>query len=289
MMFERFTRQRTKETPIPVVRPTLDLSGPLLKSAMESLVFSCEDGGGVERYVEALKFKTSIFQDAFRNGPETLRVDQFAKLCMFMPTVRRRVSHYFEADAFPDLREALTVLFKTDHAADAKLEAFCAKFPRDKTHRWVRDLAAEILHGTDPERWPLMGRWVWDRASNSGVIREIWYGDNVDNETIKVDDDLETYLVLREELSQYLTENGVFHDVLVYIDLICGHIYAQYIAAQGGTFLRADFAAQVDLAVHTRRILGLDGVRAKSAHGEAIPIEGDASQFDQLKQISGEE
>ncbi len=287
MMFERFSRQ-PREVVIPVIRPALDLSGPALKTAMESLVFTCEDGGGVERYVEALKFKTSIFQDAFRDGPEKLRLDQFAKLCMFMPTVRRRVSHYFEAENYPDLRDALSVLFRKEHAADARVEAFCARFPRDKNHRWVRDLAAEILHATDPERWPVMTRWVWDRASNSGVLREIWYGDNVDNETIDVDDGLETFLVLREELSQYLSENGVFHDVLAYIDLICGHIYAQYIAAQGGTFLRADFAAQVDLAVHTRRILGLDGVRAKSAHGAILPIEGDTGQFDQLKQISGE-
>ena len=133
-----------------------------------------------------------------------------------------------------------------------------------------------------------MMRWVWDRAANSGVIREVWYG-NVDTETLDVDDGYETYLMLREELSQYLSENGVFLDVIWYVDLICGHIYAQYIAAQGGTFLRADFAAQVDLAVHTRRILGIDGVRAKSAHGAILPIEGDDNQFGQLKQISGEE
>ena len=143
MMFEQFSKQRAKEAVIPVARPMLDLSGPALKAAMESLVYSCEGGGGVERYVEALKFKATIFQDAFRHGPEKLRLDQFAKLCMFMPTVRRRVSHYFEAETFPDLRDALIVLFKTEYAPDAKLEAFCAKFPRDKTHRWVRDLGAE--------------------------------------------------------------------------------------------------------------------------------------------------
>ncbi len=286
MMFERFSKQ-AKKVVIPVTRPTLELSGPALKAALESLVFTCEDGGGVERYVAALKFKSDIFKDAFRNGPERLTLDQFIKLCMFMPTVRRRVSDYFENEAFLELRKAIITLFLPEHAPDAKLEAFCAKFPRDKKHRWVKDLGAEILHNTDPERWPLMTRWVWDRASNSGVLREIWHG-NIDSETLNVDDGFETFLVLREELSQYLSENGSYQDVLWYVDLICGHVYAQYISAQGGTFLRAEFGAQVDLSIHTRRILGLDGVGAKSAKGETIAIEGDAGQFDQLKQISGE-
>jgi hypothetical protein len=128
-----------------------------------------------------------------------------------------------------------------------------------------------------------MCRWVWDRKANTGVIREIWFDDNVDNITIDVPDGYGTYLMLREELSQYLSDNGVFRDALWYVDLLCAKIYADYIAAQGGVYLRADFSAPGDPMEHTRRLLGLDGVRAgpggtsrtrlKSIDGEAFVLE----------------
>ena len=88
---------------------------------------------------------------------------------------------------------------------------------------WARDL----LHGLDPERYPLMCRWVWDRKANTGVIREIWFDDEVDNMTHRCADGYATYLMLREELSQFLTDNGVFRDVIWYVDLLCAKIYAR--------------------------------------------------------------
>ncbi|MBD3814391.1 MAG: hypothetical protein IE917_19665, partial [Betaproteobacteria bacterium] len=36
-----------------------------------------------------------------------------------------------------------------------------------------------------------------------------------------------------------------------------------YIAAQGGSYLRADFTAAEDAVAYLRRLLGLDGVRIK--------------------------
>ncbi|MGD8356842.1 MAG: hypothetical protein PVG42_02190, partial [Lysobacterales bacterium] len=143
-------------------------------------------------------------------------------------------------------------------------------------HRWVRDLAAEILHNVDPERYPLMCRWVWDQKANTGVIREIWFDDNIDNITLDVPDGYDTCLVLREELSQFLTDNGVFRDVPWYVDLLCAKVYADYIAAQGGVYLRADFSAPGDPMEHTRRLLGLDGVRAGSGRTRLKAINGEA-------------
>jgi hypothetical protein len=175
--------------------------------------------------------------------------------------------------------EAISALLdgaRDSSGTDERLAAFCARFPQDRKHRWVRDLAAEILHNVDPERYPLMCRWVWDRKANTGVIREIWFDDNVDNMTIDVVDGYGTYVMLREELSQYLTANGVFRDVIWYVDLLCAKIYADYIAAQGGVYLRADFSAPGDPMEHTRRLLGLDGVRAGSGRTRLKAINGEA-------------
>jgi len=264
-----FSRFKTKDTghggaTAAAVPPAvaLELDGPTLASTLQNLIEACEDDGGIERYVEALKFKISLFQDAFKNAGEGLTPESFAKLCMFMPTVRRRIGDNLEGDKFAVLISAVKTLFG-EGDIDARIRAFQKKFPKDKKHRWVKDLATEVLHNTDPELHPLMHRWVWDRKTNSGVIREMWYGD-VDAETLHVDDTYEVFLKLREELSGYLTENGIYSDVLYYVDLLCAQSYANYIAAQGGLYLKADFSSKEEPIVFTRRLLGLDGVAAKT-------------------------
>jgi len=264
-------------------RPRLDLSGPILARAFESLVAGTEAQGGIEHWIDALKLKIRMFQQAL--GPMVtgqkvdLTLDSFASLCAFMASVRRRVGPHLEEPAFSEMVQAIAELLggsRDSTGTDARLTRFCERFPQDRKHRWVRDLAAEILHNVDPERYPLMCRWVWDRKANTGVIREIWFDDNVDNITIDVADGYGTYLMLREELSQYLTDNGVFRDVIWYVDLLCAKIYADYIAAQGGVYLRADFSAPGDPMEHTRRLLGLDGVRAGSGRTRLKAISGEA-------------
>lgn len=261
-------------------RPRLELSGPILARAFETVVAGTEEQGGIERWIDALKLRARMFQQALGRlagspvpdsgrdpdaGDAALPLDTFKSLCAFMAGVRRRVGPYLEQPDYDGMVAALATLLdgvRDTATTDDRIAAFCARFPQDRQHRWVRDLAAEVLHNFDPERYPLMCRWVWDRKANTGVIREIWYADDVDGITLNIPDGYDTFLVLREELSRYLTDNGVFRDVVWYVDLLCAKIYGDYIAAQGGVYLRADFSAPGDPMEHTRRLLGLDGVRA---------------------------
>jgi len=268
-------------------RPHLDLSGPRLTHAFESLVAGSERHGGIERYVRALRLKTQMLQEALGNGRAArLEPRTFKGLCTFVSSVRRRVGPYLEGPAFEAMREAVAELLEgaaDTSSTDARMSRFCERFPDDKRHRWVRDLAAEILHGTDPERFPLMCRWVWDRRANTGVIREIWFAENVDNMSIDVEDNYGTFVVLREELSQFLSGNGVFRDVMAYVDLICAQVYADYVCAQGGSYLRADFAAPDDPMHHVRRLLGLDGVKRSSGRTRLKTVDGEAFFLDDVK------
>ncbi len=273
---------------VDVERPVLDLSGDGLRAVLRVMIAGSEDHGGIERYVDAVKLKCTMFQQAL-DDVDNLELETFKGLCTFMATVRRRIGNWLNEDAFADLRAGIGELFDDDVSVDARIGAFCARFPDDKQHRWVRDLAAELLHSADPERIPLMNRWVWDAKANTGVIREIWHGDNVDHMTIPVGDGYGTYLMLREELSQFLSDEGFFRDVLQYVDILCAQVYAQYICEQGGSYLRTDFSAPEDPMQHTRRLLGLDGVRAgsgktrlKSIDGEAFVID-DSNLLDQVK------
>jgi hypothetical protein len=110
-----------------------------------------------------------------------------------------------------------------------------------------------------------MTRWVWDARTNTGVLREIWHGDDVDSMSIDVPDGYDAFVQLRQELSEYLSANGVFRDVLFYVDVLMAQVYAGYIGERGGTYLRADFATPEDPMLHVRRILGLDGVERMKA------------------------
>ena len=252
----------------PADLPVLDLSGPALRASLEKLVAGSEPQGGVERYVEALHLKTRLLRSAL--GPEcvtALEADAFGRICAFIAPARRRVASYLSDDGFVDMREAVVELVRDledTGLADRRLARFCDRFPSDRQHRWMRDLSAEILHYLDPERYPLMCRWVWDAGSNTGALREIWYGERVDAMTIEAADDYATFLALRRELIQFLNDNGVFRDTLYYVDLLLAQVYADYICARGGTYLRTDFSAPEDPMQFVRRLLGLDGVNAET-------------------------
>jgi hypothetical protein len=264
-------------------RPRLELSGPRLSLALRSLVLAAEDSGGIERYVDAIKLKSAFFAETLGGGrTREATLEELRAVCAWMSTVRRRIGPYLEPQTFEPMREAIAALLegaRATTAADACVDTFCARFPDDRAHRWVRDLAAELLHHVDPERYPLMTRWVWDDGTNTGVLREIWHAEDIDHIRIEVPARYETFLVLREELSQFLAADGVYRDVLFFVDLLAANVYAGYIHEQGGSYLRADFSNAEEPMMHVRRLLGLDGVagdgrtRLKAADGTAVVID----------------
>ena len=269
-------------------RPTLHLSGPKLRAAWAALLRAAETVGGVERLAAALRLKSELFQDRLGDGrAATVERGAFDEIVPFLPTVRRRFSALASADGWPQVRAAMTALLHDAHVpgtADQRFAAFEGDLRRQlrgqghgadpvlpsrhASDRFLRDLAAELLHNVFPEHYPLMTRWMWDARANTGVLREIWHdaaaaSDEVDHIVIDVSDTHETFLALREELSQFLAGEGLFRDMLWYVDLLAAQVYGDYINAQGGAWLKTDFSvAAADPLEHTRRILGLDTRRA---------------------------
>lgn len=275
-------------------RPTLHLSGPKLRLAFERLIGASEAVGGIEQFVEAVKLKSKVFQDLLGNGVAgNVQRAEFEQLAQLMATVRRRIGRLIDAEGWPKVQTAIATLLDkaTDTTVtDNRIAAFVKTFPDGKENRFVRDLAAEVLHNVLPEHYPLMERWVWDTKANSGVIREIWHdaqsgSDNVDHMVIDVADGYATFLMLREELSQFLADNGVFRDMLWHVDLLCAQVYGDYINAQGGAWLKTDFGSESDPLEHSRRIMGLDRIAGKRA-GKEKTIDGDAHALPANKLLS---
>ncbi|MBS0251295.1 MAG: hypothetical protein JSR78_09540 [Proteobacteria bacterium] len=193
-----------------------------------------------------------------------------------MATVRTRIGRLIEEKGWTAIREALAKLLteaQAPESGDERLMNFCKSFPIGKETRFVRDLASEILHNTFPEHYPLMARWVWDSRVNTGVVREIWHAENIDHILIDVPDNQATFLCLREELSQFLSDNGIFRDMVWYVDVLCAQIYGDYINAQGGAYLRSDFSSAPNPLEQTYRILGLDRITRPLKAGKVIESE----------------
>lgn len=271
-------------------RPVLHLDGPTLTRNLEVLARNADHDGGIERYVDGLKFKTGLFTEAMDKGRvRHLNEDTFKGLVAFMPSVRRRIGPRLKEEGFPAFREALVQLLagaEDTATADSRLAAFCANFPNDRHHRWVRDLGTEVLHFTLPELYPMMCRWVWDVKANTGVLREIWHGENVESLVIDIPDNYAAFLMLREELSQFLTDNGVFRDVLQYVDLLQAQIYSHYVSSQGSTYLRADFTHDEDPMQYVRRLLGLDGINTTTGRTRFKTVDGEAHVVDDIKLLN---
>ena len=264
----------------PPAAPVLELSGPRLRRAFEHLVEAAEPTGGVERYVSALALKASLFEEILGKGRvREMTAAEFSDLAAFITPARRRIAEYLAPEGFIRMRERLVALLEgwSDRStAEARLLRFIAQFPRDKGHRWVRDLGAEVLHFVAPDHYPLMARWVWDARVGTGVLREIWYSDLVDDAAIEVDDSLETFATLAAELATFLSANGVFRDHFFYADLLCAHVYAGYINDRGGQYLRSDFSDGTDPMAHTRRMLGLDAIDTETGRTRLKLIDGTA-------------
>jgi len=269
-------------------RPVLDLSGPKLRRASEHLIEAAEETGGIERYVGALALKASLFAELLGTGQASALTDAaFCDLCVFITPVRRRVGAWLGRNGFAAMRRGLTGLLEglTDReTADQRIAAFVASFPADREHRWIRDLAAEVLHFVAPDRYPLMTRWMWDRRVNTGVLREIWHGDPP--ATIAVDDNLATFTMLSEELEGFLQDNGVFRDLPFYVDLLCAHVYAFYISDRGGQYLSADFCGKQNRMAHTRRLLGLDAIDTESGRTRLKLIDETAYVLGEPRRLS---
>ena len=106
----RFLQTRSKgELKQALLRPQLELSGPILKHAFESLVSGAESQGGVEYWIDALKLKQQMIQRALGQGhPADLPLETFKSLCVFMVSVRRRVGFYLEKPAYGDMVKAMS-------------------------------------------------------------------------------------------------------------------------------------------------------------------------------------
>lgn len=252
----------------------LHLDGAVLRRSFDSMVESADQLDGIESLIDALSVKSALFARTFASA-ENLILPELLDACAFVPTVRRRLKLALQQYGFDHIKSAIASLLVglTIENADRRIREMSDAFPITKQYRWVRDLAAEIMHFREPDTYPLMTRWVWDRVSNTGVLREIWYEEFRDNR-LDIDDTIEVHLTLREELTGFLRNDGVYANIPFMIDLLYAWVYGEYIGSQGGSFLKTDFTQSSSPLGYAIRMLGLDGACDKSGKTRLIMPDG---------------
>jgi hypothetical protein len=107
---------------VEIERPVLDLSGEGLRAILRIMIAGSEDHGGIECYVDAVKLKSTMFQQALAGDAiNDLELETFKGLCTFMATVRRRIGNWLSEDAFADMREGIIELLADDDNVDARI------------------------------------------------------------------------------------------------------------------------------------------------------------------------
>jgi len=258
---------------VPAALP-LALDGSLFKHYFTKLVENAEQDGGIESYLAALGAKRQVCVVTIERARDAVfAMSDIEALLGHVFTARRRLSPALEQ--LGAVRAAVLVGDLVAGAAPParRLQAFVDAMPgtermdreslkaATKVRRAAWDFAAELLHFSDPVKFPLMSRWVWDQGTQSGALREFIRGNDAMRE-IPFGNDPGLFEGARRWFAERIAEEGVYRDVHFWIDLVLAQAYTTYFRAVTDGSLGADFGRGVTPQEQLRKLLGIDAARA---------------------------
>lgn len=258
---------------VPAALP-LALDGGVFKHYFTKLLENAGQDGGIESYLAALGAKQHVCIDTLERARDAaFSMSDIEAVLDHVFTARRRL-----CPALEQLGAARAATLVGDLAAGAappaqRLQAFVDAMPgtermdreslkaATKVRRAAWDFAAELLHFSDPVKFPLMSRWVWDQGTQSGALREFIRGNDAMRE-IPFGNDPGLFEGARRWLAERIAEEGVYRDVPFWIDLVLAQAYTTYFRSVTDGSLGADFGRGVTAQEQLRKLLGIDAARA---------------------------
>lgn len=241
----------------------------------QAFVETAAGGGGAEVYLERLTAKQRLCADtlASARGRE-LDIDSIARLLGFMFTARRHLMRTFEDLGARRCTDLLCDLGQLTVPPVNRMQRFVDAMPGAPTpdpadrhaagrlRRAAWDFAAEIVHFSDPVRFPLMTHWVWDNRSQSGALREFIRGNDAMRE-IPFDNSAELHEGARVWLSERVLERGIYRDVPLWIDLVLAQAYVSYVRAIASGSLGGEFGRGMEVPEQLSKLLGIDADKGR--------------------------
>jgi hypothetical protein len=244
-----------------------------------------EENVPLEIILESLQKKQALFALTFSEATLPALSDatlQVAVETMF--SVRKKFPDLIKNIDFSSLVSAIQDLRFGQVALAERLSNFANLLPlpgkKDKAawrlRRALDDMAAEILHFSSPDQYPLLTHWVWDANTQSGAMREfVKHGDALNK--IPFDMRPETFEAVRVWLASQFNEQGYYRDVPFLVDLLLAHAYAEYSYSMSMSLgmAQAEFGSKNHPLDMPLRLLGVGFARpeGKSRLGDADPAD----------------
>lgn len=247
----------------------LPLDEAAFRRHFDALLAGAEQDGGIEAYIAALGAKIAVFaalRERVRAAPPPL--GELEPVLALVFTARRRLYPALDALGAEAGLQVRNLWFGAA-APGQRLQQFVDAMPgagatdrasikaAAKLRRAARDFAAELLHYGDPLRYPLMTRWVWDAATQSGALRELVRGSDSIRE-LPFGNDPELFEGVRCWLAEQLAAQGIYRDEELWIDLLQAQAYLAYFRSMTEGSLGADFGRGVPPQEQLKRLLGID-------------------------------
>lgn len=254
---------------------SVPLSQDVFGSKLNELLNALEDQGGLQAFLDSLSKKHEVFAQVLEKD-RLAQLEQAAleTLLATVFTARRKLPAVLFMLPQAELNTAIGELLYGTGALEEKMQRFVSVLPLQdgddkdtkktniKLRRSVWDFAAEMLHFTMPETYPLMSRWVWDTNTESGAMREFIAG----NETLRevpFDNRPETFEGVRTWMAEQLGTNGFYRDVHFLIDMLLAWAYSDYMRAMSSSMglIESEFGGKQDPTEPMRKLLGIDSAR----------------------------
>ena len=128
------------------------------------------DPNELDEVAEELAEKSRRFA-ALLGDPSAHPLDDAALLPIFKSifSVRRKAGAILDKSG-GRMGGWIADLLHGDGAPAERFETFCGKLPADSSLTLGHDLAGELLHYTEPEKYWLWTRWMWDEKANTGAL-----------------------------------------------------------------------------------------------------------------------
>ncbi|MHB1951053.1 MAG: hypothetical protein ACYCQK_06210 [Acidiferrobacteraceae bacterium] len=232
--------------------------------------------GGVDGFLDALARKSMVFQTLLAPGEiPQLGLEGLETLLETVMPARKRLWPGLSMLSQDAMRNSVRELLYGETPLSSRIAAFADAIPEPagadtkgarKRRRAAEDFAAELLHFSDPRRYPLMSRWVWDQATHTGALREFVKGGDT-LEAVPLGSDPGVYEAGRVWLTDQMAAHGVYREPHYVVDLLLAHAYADYMRSMsnGMGLLNADFGGKSDPMEVVKKLLGIDEARKRDS------------------------
>lgn len=250
------------------------LDAGLFRQHFEKLLDNTGQDQGIESYLAGLTAKQHLFSELLGSDrAASLAMAEIERLLDRIFTARRRLYPALQELGAARVVDLARGLLTGGAPLGQRLQNFVDAFPgcgsmgreslktAAKMRRAAWDFAAETLHFSDPIRFPLMSRWVWDQGAQSGALREFIRGNDALRE-IPFGNDPSVFEGARRWLAERIAEEGIYRDVPFWIDLVLAQAYTTYFRAVTDGSLGGDFGRGAPAHEQLKKLLGIDAARA---------------------------